>query len=95
MSERQQDIGKKRKLGQRLNEGTLAMGDSERPENQILAGLRMIGGIEERGEGNGVDFKIMKRFTVLLARIRMWTPEQILEAMQEGRNIEKLRSAGE
>lgn len=92
MAERQQDLDKQKILGEALQRGTLSLADSEQPENAVLAALRMIGGIEERGEGNGVVFKVMKKFTTLLARSRMWTPEQVQEAIDEGKRIERMAS---
>jgi hypothetical protein len=81
----------KQKLGEALVKGTLNLADSDRPENFLLAGLRMIGALEERGE-TGLGFKIAKKLTVLLARSRFWTPEQINEALAEGKRIEQLNT---
>lgn len=84
----------RKRLGEALKKGTLNLADSKEPENTVLAGLRMIGCIEEREGNHGLDigFMIIKTFTTLLARSRMWTPEQIQEAINEGRRIERMTS---
>ena len=95
MVDRQQDLGKQKKLGETLQKGTLSLADSEQPENAVLAGLRMIGSIDERGDGVGLRFRIAKKFTTLLALSRMWTPEQVQDAINEGKRIEKMANSKE
>lgn len=81
-------------LGQKLQEGTIRLSESDRPENVILSALRMIWGLEERGD-SGLMFRVIKWSTVSLARLRFWTPDQISTAIQEGRKIEKLANESE
>lgn len=77
-------------LGERLLKGANGMLDSDRPDILILGYLRYIGMIENDGQSKDLQFKAFKLFSKLLARGRMWSTEQIEEAIQEGVKISKL-----
>jgi len=76
--------------------GTESLTESDRPENVILGVLRMVGTIEERGDGDDFFMKrVAKPGIIAIAKLRFWTEEQINEAIEEGRQIARLEESSE
>jgi hypothetical protein len=80
------DVERSKKLAEQISKATESMADSDRPDNAITGGLRMIGSVQEYGNDKGFLFnKVIKPATIGVAKMRLWSDKDINEAIEEGR----------
>jgi hypothetical protein len=80
---------KQKNLGKRLEDGMEKMVDSDRPGNVTIGALQMIGNLKERGD-NSLGLKAMEFATVLVAKLQLWSKEDINKTIEEGRKIARM-----